>query len=120
MELHSCTDNERTEWDAAWRSRPLRQLVNPVQIHVVPTVNDDWGEVIGVEIAPDPPQFERLIWRETDVCPICGMGTSTGERPAATIYPYFTTGFSYGLGVWVHESCFATCEETAGPAPVPW
>lgn len=113
-------DDDRTEWDEIWRNRPLRQLVNPVQIDVAPTEDDTWGKVMRVEIAADPPQFVDLGWRKTEICPVCGMTTSTGLRIAVTIYPYLASGFSYGLGCWVHEPCFADCEEIAGPAPVPW
>jgi hypothetical protein len=113
-------DDDRSEWDDVWSTRPLRQLVNPVQIAVAPTADHAWGKVIRVEIAADPHQFAGLGWRETEICPVCGVTTSTGLRVAATIYPYFASGFSYGLGVWVHEPCFAACEEIAGPAPVPW
>jgi hypothetical protein len=121
MEVDSSADEDRTEWDTAWRNRPLRQLVNPVKIDVSPTPHEDWGIVTRVEIAVDPPQYESSVWRKDDICPICG-NTTTGEnsRVAVTIYPYFSKGFSYGLGAWAHERCFATCEEVPGPAPVPW
>jgi hypothetical protein len=55
------TDDDRTAWDAAWRDRPLRRLVNPVQIDVSPTQNDDWGDITRVDIAIDPPQFESSV-----------------------------------------------------------
>ena len=36
------------------------------------------------------------------------------ESPLQSI-PYFESGFSYGLGAWAHQSCFATCREVATP-----
>jgi hypothetical protein len=113
-------DEDRTEWDRVWRERPLRQLVNPVQIGLAPTADLGWGEVVRVEIAADPPQFADPGWRSSETCPVCGKATSTDHRIAATIYPYFESGFSYGLPCWVHAACLAACEEVAGPAPVPW
>lgn len=113
-------DEDRTEWDRAWRERPLRRLVNPVQIDVAPTGDPAWGEVARVEIAADPPQFANTGWRNSEICPVCGKATPTDNRIAATIYPYFESGFSYGLPCWVHGDCLAACEEVAGPAPVPW
>lgn len=113
-------DEDRTEWDRVWRERPLRQIVKPVQIEVAPTPNPAWGRVVRVEIAADPPQYADTIWRNSEGCPVCGEATTSDRRIAATIYPYFESGFSYGLPCWVHEACFAACEEIAGPAPVPW
>ena len=117
----SIDDDDRTEWDNAWRNRELRRFVGPIQIDVSPTPNDDWGHVTRVEIVSDPPQFANSIWRKDDICPVCGQATADdSSRIAVTIYPYFSKGFSYGFGAWVHESCFATCEAVPGPAPVPW
>ena len=115
MEVDLVIDDDRTEWDAAWQNRPLRRLVNPVQIDVSPTPNDNWGDVTRVNISIDPPQFEHFNWRKDDICPVCGQ-TTTGEssRLAVSIHPYFSNGSSYGLGAWAHESCFASCEEVPG------
>ena len=114
-------DEDRTEWDRVWRERPLRRLVKPALIDVTPTANPAWGRVVRVEIAADPPQYADTIeWRNYEGCPVCGEATSLDRRIAATIYPYFESGFSYGLPCWVHEACLAACEEVVGPAPVPW
>ena len=121
MKNDSSEDEDRTEWDTTWRNRALRQLVTPVQVDVLPTPNVDWGKVTRVEIAIDPSQYAESGWRKTEICPICGSTTTDGDpRLAVTIYPYFLSGFSYGLPAWVHESCYAGCEEIPGPAPVPW
>jgi len=53
MEVDLSTDDDRTEWDEAWRNRPLRQLVCPVQIDVTPTPNHTFGNVTHVDIAAD-------------------------------------------------------------------
>ena len=121
MEVNLSIDDDRTSWDAAWRDRPLRRLVNPVQIDVSQSPNEDCDDITRVDIAIDPPQFEGSVWRKEDICPVCGR-TTTGEssRLAVSVYPYFSKGFSYCLGAWAHESCFASCEEVPGPAPVPW
>ena len=121
MATESSIDDSRTEWDNAWRSQPLRRLVNPIQIDVSPTPKDNWGTVTHVDIVSNPPQFADSGWRENDICPMCGF-TTTGDssRLAVTIYPYFSKGFSYGRGAWAHQSCFLACEEIPGPAPVPW
>ena len=50
MEIElSIDDDDRTEWDNAWRNRELRRFVNPIQIDVSPTPNNDWGDVTRVE-----------------------------------------------------------------------
>ena len=113
-------DEDRTEWDRVWRERPLRQLVMPAQIDVAPAADPAWGCVVRVEIAADPPQYADTIWRDSEVCPVCGGAASSDRRIAATIYPHFESGFSYGLPCRVHEACLAACKEVAGPAPVPW
>ena len=113
-------DDDRTEWDNAWRNLPLRRLVNPIQVDVAPTADADLGEPTHVDIVADPPQYAERMWRTDDVCPICGRGTSDdGSRVAVTIYPYFLNGFSYGRGAWAHQLCFDSSEEVAGPSPVP-
>src|SRR5947209_19981786 len=43
-EMNFDEDEDRTEWDRAWRERPLRQLVNPAQIDVVHTPDPTWGK----------------------------------------------------------------------------
>jgi hypothetical protein len=111
---------DRAEWDRAWRERPLRRLVNLPQINVAPTADHTWGKVVRVEVAADPPQFVDSGLRNSGICPVCGRGTSSDCRIAATLYPYFEGGFSYGLPCWLHGPCFASCEEVAGPAPLPW
>ena len=115
-------EDDRTEWDNAWRNRPLRRFVHPIQIDVAPTSDaDHWGDVTHIDIVSDPPQYAGFGWRENDICPLCGRTTiHDGSRIAVTIYPYFSKGFSYGRAAWAHESCFAMCEEIPGPAPVPW
>jgi hypothetical protein len=113
-------DEDRTEWDRVWRERPLRQLIAPVQIDFAPVADPAWGEVVRVTIAADPPQFADTALRDSEICPVCGKVAPTDVRMAATIYPHFASGFSYGLPGWVHETCLAACEEVAGPAPVPW
>jgi hypothetical protein len=120
MELDLSTDDAQAEWDGAWRNRPLRQLVGPVQIDVAPMPNHSFGNVTHIDIAVDPPQNIASGWRKDNICPVCGTATSIDSRIAVTIYPYFDSGFLYGLAAWAHESCFATCREIAGPAPVPW
>src|SRR5918997_4672772 len=98
---------DRTEWDRVWRERPLRQLLTPVRIDVAPTSDPAWGRVVRVEIAADPPEYADTLWRNSDGCPVCGEVASSDCGVAATIYPYFESGFSYGLPCWVHESCLA-------------
>ena len=120
MEVDLSHDDDRTEWDEAWRNRPLRQLIRPVQIDVAPNPNHTFGNVTRVDIAADPPQYLNSEWRKVDICPVCGAATSIDSRIAVSIYPYFESGFSYGLSAWAHKSCFATCKEIAGPAPIPW
>ncbi len=120
MPFDFSTDDDRAEWDRIWRNRPLRQLVNPVQIDVAPSPDHEFGELTRVDVAADPPQFADRGNRATETCPVCGVTTSPELRIAVSIYPYFASGFSYGRGAWAHEACLASCREIPGPAPVPW
>ena len=47
-------DNDRAEWDRAWRERPVRQLTSAVKIDVAPTGDSRWRDVLRVDIAMDP------------------------------------------------------------------
>jgi hypothetical protein len=118
--MNSDKGEDRAEWERVWRQRPLRRLVNPPQIDLASTTDHAWGRVMRVDVVADPPQFVDSGWRVSEMCPICGEGASRDCRIAATLYPYFESGFSYGLACWVHEPCLASCEEAAGSAPVPW
>jgi hypothetical protein len=82
--------------------------------------NHTFGEVTQVDIAADPPEFVDSGLRKDDLCPVCGNATQVDFRIAVTLYPYFASGFSYGVAAWAHESCLVVCREIAGPAPIPW
>ncbi len=120
LEVNLPEDNDRTEWDRVWRNQTVRQLPNPILIDVSPREEEAWGKVMRVEVVADPIQFSDRVWRKTENCPVCGLTTSTDQRMAVSIYPYFTNGMSYGFGAWAHEPCFVGCEEVGGSAPVPW
>lgn len=114
-------DEDRGEWDRAWSESPLRRLVTPVQIEVMPSSDPGWGKVVRVDIAADPVEYaDDIGYRNTDGCPVCGDAVPSGHAIPATIHPYFEGGFSYGLPCWVHEACLESCEEVEGTAPVPW
>ena len=120
IEIDLSADKERLEWDEAWRNRHLRRLISAVQIDVSPMPDHTFGEVAHVDIAADPPQFVGSVWRKDDLCAVCGDATEVNCRIAVTIYPYFGSGFSYGLGAWAHHHCLQGCKEIPGPAPIPW
>jgi hypothetical protein len=79
-------------------------------------------------LSDDPPEFADRVWRESEVCPVCGETTADCPRVAATLtLEYekpvdwsFKCEPSFGMGVWGHESCFERCEDTLRPAGIPW
>ncbi len=85
MPFDFSTDDDRAEWDRIWRNRPLRQLVNPVQIDVAPSPDHEFGELTRVDVAADPPQFADRGNRATETCPVCGVTTSPELRIAVSI-----------------------------------
>jgi hypothetical protein len=116
---YSLDGKDRHEWDLAWASMPHRRLLTPPTIDVTGHL-PGCGEVVSATISEDPPQFSKKAWRPSDTCPLCGAATMGTERLPATLHPGFANGLNYGLGVWVHRSCFESCPDTGKPAPVPW
>ncbi len=110
--------DDRETWEQAWRNCSHRRIESPIRIDV--GLDSDFGKIVSVTISENPAEFSDKGWRETDYCPICGQTTVGAQRLAATIHPTFETGFSYGVGVWVHGLCFEKCPETGEPALIPW
>ena len=120
MEGDSSTDDERAEWDEAWRNRPLRQLICPVQIDVAPTLNHTFGNVIHVDIAADPPQFVDSIWRKDDLCPVCGTAPSVDSRIAVTVYSLFRERLFIWPGRLGLSIVLCNLQRGRHPPPIPW
>jgi len=113
-------DEDRTAWDQAWRAMPHRRLESSPRIDVGREFGDHFGDLLSVTISLDPPEYSQRTWRESESCPVCGDPTTGSERLPASLHPIFASGFRYGLGVWVHRTCFENCRDTGEPAPIPW
>jgi hypothetical protein len=101
---------------------PHRRLPAPPKIHLgnLPGAGVFADSPVSFTISLDPPEFADRAWRESSRCPVCGGATSPQSRQAASIHPTWPSGFSLGIGVWVHQDCFEQCPETDQPAPIPW
>jgi hypothetical protein len=117
---YSLDGKDRAEWDRVWAWMPHRRLLTPPKVNVGGSLSSGCGELVSVTISEDPPQFSSKAWRPSETCPVCGATTAGTERLPASLHPTFANGFSYGLGVWVHRSCFECCPDTGAPAPIPW
>ena len=109
----------RAEWDQAWASMPHRRLLTPPKIDVVGSFSG-CGRVVSVTISEDPPVFSNKACRVSEICPVCGATTVGTDRLPASLHSQFANGFSYGLGIWVHRSCFGCCPDSREPTPIPW
>jgi hypothetical protein len=120
------TNDDRAEWDAAWRSMPH---------HTAPFWNEDAlkgivGEralpIIALTVSQDPPQFAERMFRATTICPICGAETDEVARVPVSLHPVFDFGPPRGKrspvahGAWVHSRCLGECPLTDEPTPIPW
>jgi hypothetical protein len=124
---YSLDGKDRQEWDRLWGEKTLRLLPGKCML---PLRDHEFGslKVKAVALSDDPVEFAASVWRNSELCPVCGESTAGCLRVAAhltveysrpTDWP-FKTEPSYWLGVWVHELCFERCQETARPAGIPW
>jgi hypothetical protein len=73
-----------------------------------------------VTIADDPPEFAALVYRVSEICPVCDESTAGHVRIGASLDVTFESGLNFGMGVWVHPACFESCADTGIPARIPW
>ena len=92
------------------------ELLAPPKIGIA----GEFGDPVSVTISQNPEEFSDKFWRESEVCPVCGETTAASPRLSANLYPTFSNGLSFGMGVWVHSACFYNCPDSGEPAPVPW
>jgi hypothetical protein len=115
----SSDSDNRAEWNRAWASMPHRRLISP-GFGIGRDLISRFGNPISGTISQDPPPFAEGVWRESELCPICGNSTTGADRTAATIHRTWANGFRVGIGVWAHRACFEGCPVAGGPAPKPW
>jgi hypothetical protein len=113
-------NDDRISWNKAWASMPHRRLPAPTRIALEVSLVASFGEAVSASISQDPPQYSNSNWRKSEDCPVCDATTDATKRFAATLHPTFANGFTCGVGVWVHESCFSNCPDAEEPAPIPW
>ncbi len=119
-----CDDPDPIAWERAWRAMPHHRPLSPPSIDVGEGLNGHFGAVVGVTISLVPPEYSQLshnrLGPESETCAVCGHDTSAPTRIPAMLNTAFERGFRYGMGVWVHRSCFESCPEDGEPAPIPW
>jgi hypothetical protein len=119
-----CNDDERIAWDRAWRAMPHHRLLRPPSIDVSKGLAEHFGDVVVVTISLVPPEHSQLFDQraapQSAACAVCGEKTSKSTRLSSVLNVTFKSGFSYGLGVWVHRDCFRSCPDAGEPPPVPW
>jgi hypothetical protein len=112
--------DDQSAWDHAWAAQPVRRLPGETRLDPVFTRPAEWGEPVEIEIQTNPPEFADRLWRQSEVCPVCGCDTGSDDRLPVAIYPRFTNGLSIGIGAWAHQVCLAACEPSPGACHVPW
>jgi hypothetical protein len=119
-----CDDEERIAWDRAWRAMPHHRLLRPPSIDVSEGLAGHFGDVVAVTISLVPPEycqlFDQRVAPQSEACAVCGEETSKPTLLSASLNVTFEIGFHYGLGAWVHRSCFESCPEAGKPPPIPW
>jgi hypothetical protein len=103
---------------------PHHRLLSPPSIDVGDGLAEHFGDVVDVTVSLVPEEYSRLwsqrVAPESDTCPVCGKETSEPTRLSAMLNARFESGFHYGLGAWVHRSCFETCREAGESPPIPY
>jgi hypothetical protein len=97
---------DRRPWDQAWRSMPFRRLRSLPKIEVDGALIAHFGPVVSAAISLVPLHCRKRLSPETETCPICGQTTAGEPRSLAILHPQFARGLSFGIGAWVHLSCF--------------
>jgi hypothetical protein len=113
--------DDREEWDRLWGAKTLRLLPGECKLDL----GTLWFpfssmKIVKVAISDDPLEFAAGVYRETEMCPVCGITTVSYprvpghlslefERPSN--WPYECNP-SYCMGVWAHQSCFERCQDT--------
>ena len=117
---------DREEWDRLWGGKTLRLLPGECGLHLSSPF--EFLKVKAAALSDDPPEFATRVWRESELCPVCGESTAGCRRVAAhltveyerpVVWPFMCEP-SFWWGVWAHESCFDRCQETGRPADIPW
>ena len=111
----SIDSDDRNAWDQAWASMLHRRLLVSPKTDV-----GAFGELVDVTISGVPPEHADKVQPATEICPVCGKIADESARVLASLYPRFSNDFSYGIGVWVHKSCFEQCPVIDDPTPIPW
>src|SRR5262245_21884507 len=112
--------DDRAEWDRLWSSTTQRSLPSVPKVGVKLSIGSSPVTVVEVTISADPNEFSDRVWRQSDVCPVCGQSTAGETRLATSLDVILENGLMYGVGVWTHRSCFERCPDTGVPAPIPW
>ncbi|MCI0742676.1 MAG: hypothetical protein L0Y72_26885 [Gemmataceae bacterium] len=90
-------DDYREEWDRRWGAKTQR--VRPAGCNL-DLSHFQFGNVSSVTISADPVEFADRVWRESELCPVCGKSTASQPRVAATLNVCAEIGLKLGIGVW--------------------
>src|SRR5262249_29131154 len=81
---------DRTAWNQAWGSMPHRRLLTQPKVDVfgrkvdVPSRSGPGvDELVEITISENPPEYSDRVWRQSEICPVCGEATvETARLPA--------------------------------------
>lgn len=118
--MPSYDSDDRMDWDRAWRAEPHRQIIDPVLPKRIITEFARWGPLKFVTVCLDPLQYSDRVYRQTEICPICGSSTIGSARIPASLNLEYVNGHGIFIGVWVHDSCFDRCPMHDSPKTIPW
>src|SRR5437764_122499 len=89
---------DREMWDTAWRARKDCGLPDGCKLELSSS-KPSFGAPMMVTVAADPPEFADRVWRQSDVCPICGESTLNRVRIGAMLDVQYEGGFGCLIGV---------------------
>lgn len=103
----------------------IRTLISEAKIYISQANPPDqkFGKLVRVAICLWEPSAEQIqnMPPFPETCPVCGSDQfDESDRLSALLIPRFKSGFEFLMGVWVHQFCFQSCQETNEPDPVPW
>jgi hypothetical protein len=114
-------DDDRKEWDQAWKSMPNRRLSYLDTIDWKSLTNHEVGEVTDVTFVEVPAKFRGVIYITARTCATCGRVTEDqSELTEIFLSPQFIEFPAVGFGALAHKPCIDVCPEIDEPNPIPW
>lgn len=114
-------DQDRDEWERAWRSMEHRRVPDPSTLGFEKLVNSDFGIVESAAITEAPSHFVDFLYFSKEECALCSrfIEGHTQKIPASLSLD-FERIKNLGICVWVHRRCFEALPVSYDPASIPW